>query len=239
MKKILILAMKTIAVLILFAFIAVSFCRLNEYNKGKNDSRRVVQEVVTETEHQPALISVDFDRLREKNSDIIAWLYCPDTPINYAIVQTTDNDYYLRRGLDKKYSYSGTLFADFRNAGDFTDENTIIYGHNMKNESMFGTLVNYERQEYFDKYPEMHLITPTAAYRIKLIAGVKETGTAKLFEDFLNPQKIEKYIKENVARSTFRSGYDYSENDRFVTFSTCLYEYDDARYILIGKLEKS
>lgn len=243
-KKVIFIILKTVAVLFLLAVIAVSASELNKYNKGKNESRELAKEVVSEISEESnipdgiAPISVDFEALMQKNSDIIGWLYCPDTPINYAIVQARDNDYYLRRGFDKKYSYSGTLFADFRNSGDFSDKNTIIYGHNMKNTSMFGTLINYEEQGYFDKHSEMYLLTPDETYKIKLIAGIKETSTAELYEGFLQPEKAREIIDEAISRSTFSSDYVFSGDDRFLTLSTCSYDYNEARYIVIGKLEK-
>ena len=82
---------------------------------------------------ETAPITVDFERLQEENKDIIAWLYCPDTEINYPVVQSKDNEYYLRRLLDGTWNIAGTLFMDYRNAADCSDLHTIIYGHNMKN----------------------------------------------------------------------------------------------------------
>ncbi len=238
MRKKLVFILKTLSALFLLTVVVISTSELNRYNKGKNESKELAKEVVSEIPGELAPISVDFELLIKKNSDIIGWLCCPDTPINYAVVRAGDNDYYLRRDLDKQYSYSGTLFADFRNKGDFSDKNTIIYGHNMKNASMFGTLINYEEQEYFDKHPEMYLITPDETYKIKLIAGIKETSTAELYEGFLKPENTREIINAAISKSTFRSNYVFSDDDRFVTLSTCSYDYNEARYIVIGKLEE-
>ncbi len=101
-------------------------------------------------------ITVDFEALRKENGDVVGWLYCEDTPINYPIVQSEDNDYYLRRLLDSTWNIAGTIFMDYRNAPDFSDWNTIIYGHNMNNDSMFGTLQDYKKQAYYEEHPVLY-----------------------------------------------------------------------------------
>ena len=88
-------------------------------------------------------IQVDFDVLSKENQDVIGWLYCPDTSINYPVVQAADNEYYLHRLLDDSKNAAGTLFMDYRNSADLSDWNSVIYGHNMKNGSMFGSLPDY------------------------------------------------------------------------------------------------
>ena len=100
----------------------------------------------TQPFREAAPIQVDFEALRQQNPDIIAWIYSTDTPINYPVVQSEDNSYYLRRLIDGTRNTAGTIFADFRNAPDFSDRNTLVYGHNMKNNPMFGTLSEYRKQ---------------------------------------------------------------------------------------------
>ena len=114
----------------------------------------------TPTESVTIPIQVDFDALFAKSQDIIGWLYCPDTPINYPVVQAADNEYYLHRLLDDRNNSGGTLFVDYRNSSDLSDWNSIIYGHNMRNDSMFGSLTDYKSQSYFDAHPEIFLLTP-------------------------------------------------------------------------------
>ena len=129
---------------------------------------------LTEEKNEPKIefapLSVDFEILQKENPDIIAWIYCEDTPVNYPIVQADDNDYYLRRLLDGTWNVAGTLFMDYRNADDFSDWHTVIYGHNMKNDSMFGTLPEYRSQEYYEQHPAWYLLTPTQNYKIELCA---------------------------------------------------------------------
>ena len=241
MRKTAILVIRLLAIICCLVLIAFSSKELLEYNKGKEEARALRVRVVTPIEAPPKKelppISVDFASLAEENADTVAWLYSKDTPINYPVVQSLDNDYYLRRGFNGKYNYYGTLFADYRTSGEFSGKNTLIYGHNMKNAEMFGSLINYKEQEYFDAHPLLWLFTPEKNYKIKLVAGIEVPGTSELFDALANPDEAEKVIRDAIENSTFKLDYTYSEDDRFVTLSTCSYDYADARYIVIGKLE--
>lgn len=197
------------------------------------------QEMESDAEQIPAEtapIEVNFDVLLEKNEDIIGWLYSEDTPINLPIVQSTDNDYYLRRLIDGTWNSSGTLFVDYRNAGDFSDNNTIIYGHNMKNKEMFGTLPYYKEQSYFNEHPVMWLLTPAGNYKIELVAGYVTSTTSNVYSFDQSEEDVFATVQQAVEKSTFRTDVEISQGDRFLTLSTCSYEYDNARYVLIGRL---
>ena len=178
--------------------------------------------------------SIDFEYLKSQNKDIVAWIYSKDTPINYPIVQGKDNDYYLRRLINGQYNQAGTLFIDYKNKGDFSDLNTIVYGHNMKNDSMFGTLVNYKNQDYYDSHKEIDLYTENANYKIKLYAGLTIDGNSNLY-NITNSNKEFIKLKD---KSDFKSDVIPNENDRIVMLSTCSYDYELARYVLLGVLEE-
>lgn len=181
-------------------------------------------------------IQVDFEVLAETNGDIIGWLYSEDTPINLPVVQSSDNERYLRRLVDGSWNSSGALFADYRNAGDFSDPNTVIYGHNMKNGKMFGTLPNYKRQAYYDEHPQMWLLTPEGDYRVELVAGYVTSADSGVYDFDQSEEAVLAAVQRAMERSTFTSGAEIAEGDRFLTLSTCSYAYDDARYVLIGRL---
>lgn len=185
---------------------------------------------------ETAPIEVDFDLLLEKNQDIVGWLYSEDTPINLPVVQSADNNYYLRRLLDGTWNSSGTLFADYRNAGDFSDNNTIIYGHNMKSKQMFGTLSYYKEQSYFNEHPVMWLLTPDGNYKIELVAGYVTPTTSDVYSFDQSEEEVFAMVQQAIKSSTFHSDVVVNQGDRFLTLSTCSYEYDNARYVLIGRL---
>ena len=184
-------------------------------------------------------IQVDFDALRAANQDVVAWIYCPDTPINYPIVQASDNEYYLRRLLDGTTNTYGTLFMDYRNDDDFSDWNSIIYGHNIHDDLMFGSLLNYESRSYFRAHPIIFLLTPEQNYAIKIMAGFLESPNSALY-NALNASETEKgqLYAHWYDASDFVSGIVPEKTDRLVTLSTCSYVYNNARYVLIGVLEE-
>ena len=181
-------------------------------------------------------LTVDFDALKAYNPDVIGWIYCKDTPINYPILQSTDNDYYLRRLLTRKYNIAGSIFMDYRFKSDFSSLSAIIYGHNMNDDSMFGTFTNYKKQEYYDEHPIVWLLTPNGNYKLELFAGYVTSSTSEAYTQFVTDKDLYDYVQRAIAQSTFTSPVEFAEGDRIITLSTCSYEYSTARYVLIGKL---
>lgn len=191
-----------------------------------------------ETEPPEIPAAVDFDGLQKINGDAVAWLYCPDTPINYVVAHGSDNDYYLRRQLDGSYANCGTLFMDYRNSGDFSDWNTVIYGHHMKNGTMFASLVEYQNQAYYDAHPVIYLYVPGHRYELQVVGGfVTSTGDLIYYIPAIQSER-DRILAKALQKSTFVSNAAVSDDDKLVTLSTCTYEYDNARYVLICKLEE-
>jgi len=182
-------------------------------------------------------LSIDFAALMAVNADAVAWLYGPDTVIDYPVMRASDYDWYLHHLPDGTYNANGTLFLDYNNPSDFSGGLNIIYGHHMKSGRMFGTLVEYKKQAYFDEHPYLYLYTAdNGNYRIDLLYGcVVGAGEwrdrAFMYEANLTP--LLSYAAHNTA---FESGAIYTVDDRFVVLSTCSYEFDDARYVVIGVL---
>lgn len=125
---------------------------------------------------------------------------------------------------------------DYRCRSDYSSLNTIIYGHNMKNDSMFGTFTDYKSQEYYDEHPVIWLLTPEVNYKIELMAGYVTPSDSDAYSEFISHEELYEYIQEAKNKSTFSSPLTCSSKDRIVTLSTCSYEYDTARYVLVGKL---
>ena len=110
----------------------------------------------------PECPTVQFDELKQQNEDVIAWIYGANTHINYPVVQGSDNDYYLRHLLDGTWNDNGSIFMDCSNKADFSDQNSLIYGHNMTSGAMFSNLVKYKKQAYYDQHPYLYMLTPPA-----------------------------------------------------------------------------
>lgn len=193
-------------------------------------------EAKDETKTEMAPITVDFSGLLKRNKDVIGWVYCPDTVIHYPVVQGNDNKEYLHTGLNGNSLTSGTIFVDYRNQKIGQDVNYIVYGHNMMNKTMFGSLVNYKKQSYYDKHPVMYYLTPTMDYRIELVAGCVVKTKEMIYQTQPDPMAFYEYLTRMQKRSTFQSGLTVTPKDRIVTLSTCSYEFDNARYVVVGKL---
>jgi len=187
---------------------------------------------------ETAPIKVDFDKLKKQNKDFIGWLYCEDTPINYAVVQREgDNEYYLDHLFSGEKNEKGTIYADKRNKTPFEEWNTVLYGHNMKDDSMFGVIDEYGEQEFYDAHPVMYLMTPEKDYKIEIcsafLTGLEST-TFEFPRTEGNPAKI---IDDITKYSYIDTGIIPTLEDKLVSFSTC-YEEEDHRYVVIGVLRE-
>lgn len=181
--------------------------------------------------------AVDFEFLREMIPDITAWIYCEGTGIDYPVVQGTDNEYYLDHLPDGSKNKLGSIFVDYRNSADFTDGNSIIYGHHIKSGGMFGLLEHYKEQEYYDEHPVMTLYTPVCTYKIEFIAGyVVDAARESLPRDFADIEEFENYIEEVRLRTVFNSEVTASAGDKLLALCTCTYTFKGARLVLVGKL---
>jgi len=179
---------------------------------------------------------IDFAALKKVNPDAAAWLYCPDTVIDYPVMRADDYNHYLRHLPDGTYNVNGTLFIDYNNAPDFTDRLTVIYGHHMRSGQMFGSLKGYKEQAYFEKHPYMYLYTEHGNYRIDLLYGCVIGANEWRERAFMYEANLESLLAYAEHNSTFTSGVQYTPVDRVVAMSTCSYEFDGARYVVLGVL---
>ena len=185
------------------------------------------------------LPEINFKALQAVNPDVIGWIYSPNTTINYPVVQGDDNAYYLKHLADGTENRNGCPFLDVQNRPDFTDDNSIIYGHHMQNGTMFAGISWYEDQSYYDEHPVMYLITPSATYRIELFSGYITTMDSSAYmQNFGSVREHKDWLKEVSGRSDFRANLEISAYDRVITLSTCAYRFENARYVLHGKLVK-
>ena len=182
-------------------------------------------------------IHVDFDALMSQSQDVVGWLYSAETVINYPLVQAEDNAKYLYRFIDGTYNGSGSLFLDYACYGDFSGQNTVIYGHHMNDGSMLASICNYGKQEYYDAHPVMYLNTPTQNYRVDLFSGFITSADSSVYTFFFNSDaEYGAFLEKMKGFSDFDSDVEVGPEDRIITLSTCTYEYDDARFVLMGKL---
>lgn len=227
------------------------------YKKGVDEYEAVAEETLIQTE-EPLIIveekvddtgvvieqeepqvevnppQVDFEALKEINDDVVGWLEIEAIPsISYPITQGKDNDYYLHRTIKKTYNFAGSIFIDASNQSNFTDCNTIIYGHNMKNGSMFGKLKQlYENEKYKDsKY--LWICTPNGKYRYEIFSMqyAKVDGSVyTLFSE--HDEAFGTYVTQMGKQSKVdMQAQGLGQNDYVVTLSTCTSD-DSVRFVV-------
>ena len=190
-----------------------------------------------DTENTPHTL-VDFEGLRRINPDVVAWICIEGTNINYPVVQSPDNSRYLTLLFDGTRNDAGSIFMDYRNESTLSDRNTILYGHNMQNGTMFNQITNYKDQEFYDRHPAGLLVTPEGSYKIEFVAGYVTDMNSEAWKlEFASDAEFSLWLTGAITQSTFTAVPDFEPGDRVVTLSTCNYEYSDARYVLVGILK--
>lgn len=195
---------------------------------------------ITETQQneEKKLLTADFNELLKLNSDTTAWICLPGTKINYPVAKGNDNDYYLKHAFTGEANSAGSIFMDCRNSGDFSDKNNIIYGHYMKNGTMFSALNLYKDQKNYEKYPYIFITTPEKKYCIEIfssyVADISENAWQIKFED----GEYEEWLKAAKEKSLVDSPVMPETTDITVTLSTCSYEFENARLVVAGILRE-
>lgn len=186
-------------------------------------------------------IPVAFDELKKKNADTYAWIYIPGTKVDYPMLQNAQfTDYYLEHTFDRSYGLPGAIYTRNDTAKDFSDPCTIVYGHNMKDDSMFGSLHDYEKQRFF-KDPANRTIetyTPDAIRRWTIFAAVEYSDVLLTAAyDFTDPQQKLAFVESlRSCRGHFDAGVPVTETDRLIVLSTCIGGKETSRYLVVGVL---
>ena len=199
-----------------------------------------VETTVPETEPETEVDSayyrkIDFKSLKEKNKDVVAWIYIPDTKpeINYPILwKENDNEYYLRRDIDRRQgSYDG-VFMDGDDSADLSEQQILFYGHHMKNRTMFTQICDFKEEEYFKEHRILYLYTPDHTYMLKTMACLyTDSAAEKRKVKFADQMEFDAYVNEMTKRCSFREIPEGGIEQMFALV-TCSYEFNDARTIL-------
>ncbi len=170
------------------------------------------------------MIRVNFASLKERNPDVIGWIFFENESISYPILYSGDNVRYLRRTLDGKNASAGSIFLDGGNTPDFEDSRNVIYGHNMKNRSMFGKLKYYmQEKDYYEDHQYFQILSEGVVYRYRIFSyfEVEETETEMCRVDFTPEKEFSDFIGLLQSRSVRDTGIEVSRNDKVVTLLTC------------------
>lgn len=215
-----------------------SYEELAKNAKESDESPAPFSEDLVEELKKEEVPVVDLGKAKELNGDITAWLYSPDTVIDYPVCYGEDNKYYLTHLADGKYNRNGCLFIDCNNEKNFSDKNTLIYGHHMNSGAMFASLVKYKGQEYYNEHPVMYLTLKDAVYKLELFSGYVTSSASSAYDKvFATDTDYTAWLKTIAKQSDFQpEPMILTKEDRIVTLSTCAYDFQNARYMVHGRL---
>ncbi len=215
------------------------FVEINDNKKGYEDLSALVTNTTAENGDTEDDNVPDYSALIEQNRDFVGWIKVPNTEINHPVVQYVDNDYYLDHSFEKKYDYRGAIFMDYRNDPVNLDSNTIIYGHNAYDTTMFSELVQYEDIEFYKKAPVFEFNTVEGNYKWKIYGVFITNATAS--EDngyifnyiypYMDGENFNGFIEEIDKRRLYTTDVDITDDDKMLILSTCVrtldYRYKD------------
>ncbi len=210
----------------------------NIQEEAKEEAEPEIEPEAEAEEEEPLEIPIDFATLQAENPDIYAWITIPGTNVDYPILRREgDNAYYLNHSVDQTESIAGAIFTEDYNSMDFQDPNTIIYGHNMKNGTMFRTLHNYADRDFFDKNRDITIYMPDQILHYTIFAAyLYDSRHLMLSFDFEDPDVFRAYLDDIRNMRDMNAFVDteipVTEEDKIITLSTCYKGQADRRYLV-------
>ena len=179
-------------------------------------------ETAKQAQQDPALsFEIGHQKLREINGDYVGWIAMNDI-INYPVVQGSDNEYYLTHTFNNTENSAGSIFMETLNSADFSDVHTILYGHNMKNGSMFGTLMEYESPSYLVAHPLIFIDTEEGSHAYKIFSCYRVDADSDSYTiGFKADEMYVNFLKKLKERSAYDTGVEVTMDDKIITLSTC------------------
>lgn len=224
-KKIIVL----VIIVILLVVFVISLTNIINWKKNNDDNLKIQDDLkkyvtVDEDTKEDEEYKIDFKSLKEQNPDVVAYLEVPNTNIKYVVVKGNDNSYYLKHNFNKEYNNAGWIFADYRNKFNFTDYNIIIYGHNTRDGSMFGTLKNTLKEEWYSN-KDNHTIIFVTENRINKyqVFSVYEDKASDypITTEFKSDNEYLTFLNTVKKKSKYNFNVDVSEEQSILTLSTC------------------
>lgn len=218
------------------------FPTLNQYRLGQAENRRIRKKAVKNgkgnTDEKRALSRyINFAYLKRINPDIIAWIWVPGTAVDYPVVKTSNDEYYLHRNIYRNYRYSGSIFMEYLCKKDFSSENTILYGHNMRDGSMFATLNRFGRSGFIKRHNGVYIYLPDAhrsvicykafSYNVTRMSSTTYTTRLSSFNAYVRRAKL-------GASATLPA----KKKGKTLMLSTCYTGYSAYRRVLFSVKQK-
>lgn len=215
--------MENILLIIFVALLIISSIEIIKWYKENKQNKKIQEKISEEVIVNREEILIDFTKLKEINKDTVGWIKVNGTDIEYAVVKAQDNSYYLNHNFENEYNKAGWIFTDYKNKFDGTDKNIVVYGHNRRDGSMFASLKNILKEEWYlnEENRKITFITEKekSVYEVFSIYQI-EAEDYYITTDFKNGEFLE-YIKIVKDRSIKDFDVEVSEADNIITLSTC------------------
>ncbi|MBQ6538784.1 MAG: class B sortase [Bacilli bacterium] len=207
------------------------------YDDNQKEYDELAEEVIEDNNQEDRY--VNFDLLKEMNPDTEGWIKYNDTHIDYPVVQGEDNKKYLTESFEGNSNTFGTLFIDAGCNDPFNDFTTIIYGHHMKDGSMFGDIKKLKNEDFCKNHPELELYTEDKDCTLEICAFLSQPADSDIYKININDeQDKEDYINMVKELALYQTDTEINTNDKLVLLSTCAYDFEDCRYIVVCKLKE-
>lgn len=217
--------------IILLSILIYSGIKILKWYKDKTNNKKMIEQiksmVIVEKEDENEKkeeYTVDFNKLKEQNNETIAWIKVNNTNVEYPVVKATNNSFYLNHSFDKSKNSAGWIFADYKNKFDNTDKNIVIYGHNMRDGSMFGSMLNILDAKWYENEENTNITLYTenekCIYKVFSIYKI-ENEDYYIKTEFKNDNEFEEFVKNLKKRSIKDFNVDISKDDNILTLSTC------------------
>ncbi|MDO4552021.1 MAG: class B sortase [Bacillota bacterium] len=244
---------RLVLILILAGILAFSLFRLvsiwQEYEEGDAIYEEARSYVLTEemlgddrvedieNPHRALGVYVDIEGLREENPEVLGWLLIKDTPVDYPLLQGEDNSYYLNHTYNNAWNSLGSIFLDCRAAPDLSDLHSIIYGHNTKNNSQFGSLRKLRDQSYYEEHSEFYVLLEDGYLTYAIFSVHRAHTLSEVFQtDSTVAEEHQAFLDFALEQSVIESGIEVLPTDRIVTLSTCTGNDINERLVVHGVL---
>ena len=217
--------------IILLSILIYSGIKIFKWYKDKTNNNKIVEQikntVIIEENNEDGNekgYTVDFNKLKEQNKETVAWIKVNNTNIEYPVLKADNNNFYLNHSFDKSKNSRGWIFADYKNKFDNTDKNIVIYGHNMRDGSMFGSMLNILDAKWYENEENTNITLYTenekCIYKVFSIYKI-ENEDYYIKTEFKNDNEFEEFVKNLKKRSIKDFNVDISKDDNILTLSTC------------------
>lgn len=233
--------------LICIRYLFLHFFKLNKEKKEIDqllDSIEIDEKILQNADQNITERMLKLQKLQEQNSDIIAWIEIEGTNINYPVMQCEDNNFYMNHDYKKEASEPGSIFLDANYDWSIPSSNLLMYGHNMKNGSMFHNLLNYKNESYYKEHPTIRFTTTEEDSTYEILAvfesrvyykSEKNVFRYYQFINAKNEEEFNKYVENSKKSSLYDTGVTAKYGDQLMTLSTCAYHTEDGRFVVVAR----